>query len=108
MKLITARDLIRRVADNWEQQYRASMDTRLHGGESKRDILNRLRALDPETATAADVTAIIGNPSWTELRCDECEAVSETVVEVGQPPDYERATARLCPACVAKARGLLP
>jgi hypothetical protein len=113
MKLITQRDLIRKVAERWHQQYdhypeddrplfsvRNGMRTQLN----KREIASHLDMLNKETATADDVNTIIGNKSWTRLTCDECgsETITE-VMEVGQEPDYESNTARLCLECIKKA-----
>ena len=104
MKLITPRTLIRGVAARWGEQYgENSMYTRF------RDKLPALQALDVDTCTPADVEAIIGNPGWTTPpECDECGASGQKVmVQVGDEPDYESATAHLCLACVRAALALL-
>lgn len=105
MKVITERTLIREVARRWRAQY-APFDRR---GQDKKDIAAALSGIDPETATAKDVEAIIGNNSWTQIPiCDECGSEdADRVIEVGAPPDHDSSTARLCPACVAKAVTLL-
>ena len=56
-----------------------------------------------DTASVADVTAIIGNDSWTSLKCDECGKYVDAVVQVGEEPDYESYSAKLCKPCVYKA-----
>ena len=66
-----------------------------------------LEALDKDKATAQDVAAIIGNESWTSLKCDECGNETETVVQVGQEPEYDSHTACLCVPCVKTAAGLV-
>lgn len=73
-----------------------------------RSVGAELMALDQETATAADVAEIIGNPSWAhELACNECGKKTWDVVELGEPPDYESATARVCRDCLRAALRLL-
>lgn len=98
MKIITERTQVRDVAKRWRQQYT----------NSKQDIAKKLDALDVETATSADVAAIIGDNSWCGLlKCDECEEKVAVAVMVGEEPDYESATATLCVACVKKALQLM-
>lgn len=87
---------------SWRHQYSHSpADSR------QRDIMRQLDAMslpvDPD-----EVDRIIGNKSWTDVgSCDECEARPEILVEVGQEPDYESATACLCRDCLAKAVALI-
>lgn len=104
MKLITQRELIRGVAAKWREQYAPNGKWLSVGAAfDKREVYERLRELDGETVAAEQVDGIIGNGSWTSLRCDDCDVSVGAVVEVGQPPDYESATARLCEACARKA-----
>lgn len=100
MKTITTRDCIRNIAKRWSLQYSSSYWAKDH---DKQRIGAALASLDKETATAADVAAIIGNSSWTKLECDECGKTVDAVVEVGHEPDYESSTARLCLPCVQTA-----
>ena len=100
MRLISERTLIREVASRWDYQYPKAIGAR--GDTSK-----ALHALNAETATAAEVNAIIGNDSWTTIPdCDECNQKVLEVVEVGEEPDYESSTARLCKECLKKAISL--
>jgi len=115
MQLITRRELIRNVAAKWREQYEPFKDDGLLFGEwngvrikkTKAQVADELDALDKEKATAEDVAAIIGNASWTRLTCDECGKECETVLRVGQPPDYESRTACLCIRCVKDAASLV-
>ena len=111
MILITKLDIILGVAKRWRSQYNdAGLDTldyqRPH--QTKRDILNQLEALDLTSATQEEVNKIIGNDSWTALKCDECGEDVDAVVRVGEEPNYESQTACVCRACLAKAAQLLP
>lgn len=103
MKLLNERTKVRDVYARWLLQYppdSCAKDT-LEIGE-------RLAALDPETATANDVTAIIGNDSWCgPTRCDECGQDAAVAVQLGEEPDYESRTIRVCSACLCKALGML-
>lgn len=70
----------------------------------RREARGRVRcalALGP-TPEPDDVDRIIGNKSWTDNRCDECQTQADTV-QVGQRPDYESRTADLCESCVRRA-----
>lgn len=85
MTIITIRDRIRTVAKRWAEQYKVK-----HGPDAQRwtSIENRLFALDVETATEADIKAIIGNDSWTDVNCDVCGKDAGTVVSMERPPSY--------------------
>lgn len=112
MKLITQRQLIQMVAARWRQQYEPfknetpsfSVRKGLAEQRTKRQIAEELDALNGDTATPAEVVAIIGNNSWTRLECDECKNDEvDAVLRVGAKPDYESSPARLCKQCVEKA-----
>lgn len=110
MKIITQRQLIRNVANRWREQYFKlddSLDDIPVNGKSKRQIQTELDSLDKEIATAQDINNIIGNGSWTRLRCDECGQEVETVLRVGEEPDYESQTACLCVSCVHAAQTIV-
>lgn len=111
MNVITERELIRSVAARWRHQYGDRGDyssRRLRSGKTAAEVAAQLDQLDPETATAADVARIIGNDSWTRVaECDECRGRAPCVVEVGEPPDYESSTARLCLPCAERAVAML-
>lgn len=99
MQLITERDLIRGVAKAWDEQYGTPTDPKY----SETLVSQRLHELDTEKATAQDVAAIIGNDSWTTLRCHECGKDTTTILRLGEPPDYESNTADICPTCIRQA-----
>lgn len=106
MKLITERTQVRDVAARWASSYPTNGP---YGRDpDKQAITKALAALDAETATAADVAAIIGNDTWCgPSTCNECGAVVEVAVQVGEEPDYESSTATLCFACVDQALALM-
>ena len=97
MKLITIRSQIIEVADKWDAQYPTP-------NSKSKAVSEKLRAMDPATATAADVESIIGNCSWARPReCDECGLSFDVVIEVGDDTDYESNTVRLCVGCLYRA-----
>lgn len=101
MKVITERTLIQGVAARWRESYGYRDKTY---GADKQVIAQQLEALDKDKATAAEVKAIIGNDSWTEVgRCHECDSVALTLVQLGQDPDYESRTAEICIPCLKKS-----
>lgn len=103
MHQITARTQIRVVASRWRAQYSKTP----YNTPDKMAIAEKLDALDPETATAEQVAAIIGNDSWArDPKCHECQEIVPMVVQVGEPMDYESNTACLCGRCLKAAYNL--
>ena len=95
MDKITRQMMADDAAKRWRAQYPKG-----HCDASKEAIYEALAALPAGTAPN-DVDAIIGNGSWTDLNCDECGAEDvDFVVRVGEDPDYESHTARLCGVCI--------
>ena len=106
MKHETEREQLRGVASRWREAY--PREGRIVGDKSTKRIQDQLDALDVETATAADVAAIIGNKLWVcAPTCNECGEDSWDAVELGEPPDYESATATICADCLRKALALI-
>jgi hypothetical protein len=102
MKLLNERVLVREVAQRWEEQY---ADYDLSNAEEMHAIGRKLAALDGETATAADVAAIIGNDSWTRIdHCDECGETNPPVA-VRLAEDTE-SSVDICLSCLRKALNL--
>ena len=97
---ITERDLIRNVAEKWRMQY-------LRSTPDKMNILSGLLAIDKESALSEDIAKIIGNTSWTELKCDECGQYVKEIIQLGQEPDYESSTAFICCDCLCAAMRVL-
>ena len=96
MFLITKRFNIQNVAKRWKDQYQRYNDA------DKMRKLAKLEALDPDKATEDDVTKIIGNISWTEIKCDECQQSTDAAMILGSKTDNER-TVTVCMNCVIKA-----
>lgn len=83
-KLVTGKDRAATAAKRWLETYDGRLDTR--GGSknnphkfTRGEILESLRALGP-APTPSQVTAVIGNTSWTEIQCQACRCfVADTI-----------------------------
>jgi hypothetical protein len=103
VNIITKKDLIRGVANRWRVQYPKG----IWDASGKDEIYDQLKALDLSTATEDDIAQIIGNRSWTSIKCDGCGEQVDAIVKLGQPEDYESRTVDLCPLCVGAAFKLI-
>ena len=97
MQVITERDRIKQVVSSWSRTYSGG-----GYGKDKLEILEKLKLLNLNTVTAKEIESIIGNSSWTDLKCQECEKYVKKVVRVGEEPDYESATVFLCVKCIKR------
>lgn len=97
LKLVTKRDVIKKVAARWHEAYFDEKGRGDYYGEDKPEIYAELLGLHLDTCTEDEVTAIIGNDSWTELRCDVCNERQEQVSVVGCEDT------RICAGCTLKA-----
>lgn len=100
MQIITPQTLAAEAAKAWAEQY---SEKPYYVGSDKVAIYESLLALG-DNPTPEQVNAAIGNKSWTTPpTCSECgDSEADTVVQVGEEPDYESDTAYLCLACVEK------
>ena len=98
-RVITVRDLIRSVARHWKGQYfdTAKSEWRYR---DKLPVWVALSKLNLERVNAKEVAGVIGNDSWTTVRCAECQRDVDAVRTCGQPEDFESATASLCRDCL--------
>lgn len=102
MRLLTMPAQIRAAAANWRKEY----PPRQLVGVPPRwadEVYASLLALDLETATEEQVTAVVGDDRWImRALCDECPGQIDAVVEIGMEPSFESATVYLCAACVGR------
>lgn len=107
MKLITRKIKAQSAAQDWHNQY-AKDNWRWHDsksfvtGMSKKQAYEALVALG-DNPSPEDVNKVIGNTSWTDCLCNDCGKLVEEVVQLGQEPDYDSATANICFVCLYKA-----
>ena len=100
---LSQRQLIRRVARRWREQYCRNGEWSTTQSGSARDTYERLLALDVDTAAPSDVEAIIGNPSWTSHFCGECADYVSVAVEFCETGEG----VTLCRNCLRDALELL-
>lgn len=105
LRLLTTRGEIKNVAARWKEQY-PDTSQKLIGGILADTVYERLCALDTEKATADEVGAIIGNNSWTDIHCDNCDSNVNVAVIVGEDLDYDTSTATVCLPCLLAATQL--
>lgn len=105
MRILNERTQIKDAIKNFVEMY--GLET--YGADKRgRSIGKELLALDPETATRSEVNKIIGNGAWvSEVTCGECGKQTWDIVEIGEEPDYESATAYICIDCLKKAVNLI-
>ena len=109
MKLITRQMKVAEELadwDRWNAAYLKEPDRYaawVSGGQKEK--YKQLVALGNNPAPD-DVDRILRLPR-TRLSCHECDEECEAVMEMGEPNDYESATACLCLSCVQKAAALL-
>jgi len=104
MRIIDPKALAATAAERWKQTYHKS-DGQWHSWRMK-VIYEAVAALGP-TPNPQQVDLIIGNRSWTRDMCNEVGCNEDAYIEIGQPPDYDSATANLCRGCLRKAADLL-
>ena len=118
MFLLTERYLIQRVAGRWDKQYKIDSEKKLgftlqreftlpngtvYVEPNRIETSNKLHALNTDTASAADVEAIVGNKSWTTQRCNECGLNTLPAMVF----DAYECTCTLCLTCVQNAYNTL-
>ena len=100
MKIITRKGLAKAAASRWKSSYYKQNEWKY--GEDKEQKYYKLVALGGDPSPH-DVDSVIGNTSWTDLRCDECGHAVHSAMRVGEEPDYESSTALVCQPCLLKA-----
>jgi len=106
MKLITRQMKANTAARDWFHTYANTSywkDGRFSvTGLTKEETHKKLVELG-QSPHPDEVDVIIGNKSWTDCFCNECGKSVEAVVQLGQEPDYDSATANVCMICLKKA-----
>ncbi len=108
MEIVTQREsCIKQVVTRWYNAYVAHLAP---GSETHPHAITyrKLQALDLETCTAKEIDDIIGNPTWTDLKCDECQQFVEFVLQLtnGAESHYMDCYS-ICAACFHKAMMLM-
>lgn len=99
IKLILRSEIVKTVPDRWADQYEFERI-----GSDKIEIKRRLFDLKVNgLLTRQLVDETIGNGSWTDNNCDECDSDCDVLVRLGQDPDYESRWVDLCQSCLKEA-----
>ncbi len=103
MRIITKRERIKGVLKSWESTYKEYKGR--EGWEDKFEIQSKLCKLDFKICSAEEVKKIIGNDTWTELLCDECEKDSDLIVRFLEryECEYEANPCDLCLSCLKES-----
>lgn len=106
MVVTTRKELATLVADRWLSAYcvNGSWKTVMMPRTADKTH-NALVALGP-TPDPDTVDATIGNGSWTRLTCYECDQIVESVITLGQLPNYDSHTTTVCLDCLKSALDL--
>ncbi len=99
--IITKRLLIQRVHNRWTSAYPKGTTLLTKPTKSSDQIADELARLDTDTATPEQVAAIIGNISWTDLKCGQCNADVEAVMDISA--HYSDKVNYICHPCLKKA-----
>jgi hypothetical protein len=103
MILVTTQTQVASIVRRWQRAYPKNVI--LNDGRSTDDIAATLSSLSPLTTIEEVVTAIIGNDSWTALRCDECGRKVNVVVIIGGAVDQH--SQHICRECLSEALKLM-
>lgn len=93
IKLITRRDRILKVAERWREQY---CEEDLMRWKDKRTKLDKLMSIDLSTASRKQIDKIIGNGSWTEIGCYQCDNDVDKAVEITDIYDNKILLCEIC------------
>jgi hypothetical protein len=103
MKLITREHWAKSAPARFKAQYCDEVTgswSIVHAfAEGTEAIYHKLLACDQSPETVVEIL----NSSWVVLQCDECGQYVNAIMELGDEPDYETATARLCIHCLHAA-----
>ena len=109
IKRITSTELAKTAKDAWKEQYQFGDGTWAKGG--LRDgfaVYQALIALG-DSPTPEQVVSVIGNRSWTDVKCDSCGELVEEVIEFsGDPENWEEPSAFwVCSSCLSAGAKIL-
>ena len=101
MKKITREILAKEVVRKWRASYGSG-----RYGDDKLAMLRKLESL--KTPDPDKIDEIIGNTSWTSVgHCHECgKEYLPVLIQLGEEPNYESATAKICLDCLKRALDL--
>lgn len=98
IQVITKRKVIMNVLSSWLSQY---------GKNSSDEKTLKLKALDLQVAKERDVSDIIGNGSWTEIKCDSCGSKCQKAVSFPLKHTDHYNSIIICLKCIKEANNKL-
>jgi hypothetical protein len=107
INIITKRKLIEEILIRWKHQYPENCFNSTHkcvNNKTSDEIYDSLKTIDLKIATPKDIYDIIGNYSWTSLRCDICSKDKEIVICFSYGNEY---TIYICKDCVEYMKEIL-
>ena len=107
MKVITRRNLIRDIAKNWQAHWIDYSGDKKSKCMDYKGILARLKKLNLNKCEREEVDDIIGNVTWTELRCTFCNNDAEIVVVNNDVTTADPGEIIVCNKCVDLATNLI-
>jgi hypothetical protein len=93
MKTLTKKQIIKDVHKAWMSQY-----------PKDKDGIGKLLV---SCKTEKEVIEVIGNDTWTQNKCYECDKDVDVTITLGEEPDYESYTTTICKDCLIKALELM-
>ncbi len=104
IKRIYRRDIIRGVYERFKDQYGHYKPSQLVGWKETEEPIglkiDRLSKLDLETASVEDVDKAMNLTGWASLKCDFCDADVESLIRLGDEPNYEARWVDICDECI--------
>lgn len=97
MMAVTKSEKCKTIAERWARQYPSHKRS-----EDKTAVYEQLVGLQG-CGTEEQIDSIIGNRSWTRNACTECDKDSQTLIRLGDEPDYDSSTVWICLTCLKVA-----
>lgn len=96
-------DRIKGVPDRYERAMRESPSfaSAVPGGRDP--SLTKLRHLEYTGQLSYESIVSVLNDSWVDHKCDHCEQQVDTLIQLGEPSNYESRTVEVCMSCLAAA-----
>jgi len=114
MKIITKHSEIVQQVNHWRAHIERQKKDALRGLADTQENLRlvfgntpvAIAELDPSAPDiVAKYEAVFGH--FSAGRCGECETKADTLLQIGEEPDYESSTAYLCIDCTRKGMALI-
>lgn len=99
--ILTERDCIRSVRDRWNSRY-PDDNFRFVQGETAGAVRKRLKRLNLDTCSRADVDKAIGRDGWADAKCDVCGKAKPAVLQFGDK-GYDCTGIDICEDCLKEA-----